>query len=46
VQGTVGPGFTIKLMLGAEGLKLKKGVRYRFASTTSRRSDFHLMGRD
>jgi plastocyanin len=46
VQGTVGPGFTIKLMLGGKKVsKLKQGVRYRFAiNDRSSIHDFHLMG--
>lgn len=46
VQGTVGPGFTIKLTLaGKKVTKLKKGVRYRFLiRDRSSIHDFHLMG--
>jgi hypothetical protein len=47
VQGTVGPGFTIKLTLaGKKVTHLKKGVRYRFQiRDRSPIHDFHLMGR-
>ena len=46
LQGTVGPGFTIKLTLdGKKVAKLKKGVRYRFQiRDRSPIHDFHLMG--
>jgi plastocyanin len=46
VQGSVGPGFTIKLTLGGKKVtKLKKGVRYRFLiRDRSSIHDFHLMG--
>jgi hypothetical protein len=46
VQGSVGPGFTIKLTLaGKRVTKLKKGVPYRFQiSDRSPIHDFHLMG--
>jgi plastocyanin len=46
VQGTVGPGFTIKLTLaGKKVTKLKKGVRYRFQiRDRSASHDFHLIG--
>ena len=46
VQGTVGPGFTIKLTLnGKKVAALKKGVRYRFLiRDRSSAHDFHLMG--
>jgi plastocyanin len=46
VQGTVGPGFTIKLTLaGKKVIKLKSGVRYRFLiSDRSPIHDFHLRG--
>lgn len=46
VQGTVGPGFTIKLTLaGKKVTKLKKGVRYRFLiNDRSPIHDFHLRG--
>ena len=46
VQGTVGPGFTINLMLGGKKVsKLKKGVPYRFAiNDRSSIHDFHLKG--
>lgn len=46
VQGTVGPGFTIKLTLaGKKVTKLKKGVPYRFQiRDRSAIHDFHLMG--
>jgi hypothetical protein len=46
VQGTVGPGFTIKLTLaGKKVTHLKKGVRYRFQiRDRSPIHDFHLMG--
>lgn len=46
VQGSVGPGFTIKLTLGGKKVTtLKKGVRYRFAiSDRSSIHDFHLTG--
>jgi plastocyanin len=46
VQGTVGPGFTIKLTLGGKKVtKLKKGVRYRFLiSDRASIHDFHLRG--
>ena len=47
VQGSVGPGFTIKLTLaGKKVTKLKKGVPYRFQiRDRSAIHDFHLMGR-
>ena len=46
VQGSVGPGFTIKLTLaGKKVTKLKKGVPYRFQiRDRSPIHDFHLMG--
>jgi len=46
VQGTVGPGFTIKLTFGGKSVTaLKAGVRYRFAiSDRSSIHDFHLTG--
>ena len=46
VQGTVGPGFTIKLTLaGKKVTKLKKGVPYRFQiRDRSPIHNFHLMG--
>jgi plastocyanin len=46
VQGSVGPGFTIKLTLaGKKVTKLKKGVPYRFQiRDRSAIHDFHLMG--
>ena len=46
VQGTVGPGFTIKLTLaGKKVTTLKKGVPYRFQiRDRSPIHDFHLMG--
>jgi plastocyanin len=46
VQGTVGPGFTIKLTLnGKKVTTLKKGVPYRFLiRDRSTSHDFHLMG--
>jgi plastocyanin len=46
VQGTVGPGFTIKVTLGGKKVtKLKKGVRYRLViSDRSSIHDFHLIG--
>ena len=46
VQGTVGPGFTIKLTLaGKKVTKLKKGVSYRFQiRDRSSIHNFHLMG--
>ena len=46
VQGTVGPGFTIKLTLaGKKVTKLKSGVPYRFQiRDRSPIHDFHLMG--
>jgi len=46
VQGTVGPGFTIKLTLaGKKVTKLKKGVPYRFQiRDRSPIHDFHLTG--
>jgi hypothetical protein len=46
VQGTVGPGFTIKLTLaGKKVAKLKRGVRYRFLiRDRSSIHDFHLSG--
>jgi len=46
VQGTVGPGFTIKLTLaGKKVTRLKKGVPYRFQiRDRSSIHDFHLMG--
>ena len=46
LQGTVGPGFTIKLTLGGKSVtKLKKGVPYRLVvSDRSPIHDFHLMG--
>jgi plastocyanin len=46
VQGTVGPGFTIKLTLnGKKVTTLKKGVPYRFLiRDRSTAHDFHLMG--
>jgi plastocyanin len=45
-QGTVGPGFTIKLTLGGKKVTtLRKGVRYRFLiRDRSSAHDFHLMG--
>ena len=46
LQGSVGPGFTIKLTLaGKKVTKLKKGVPYRFQiRDRSPIHDFHLMG--
>ena len=46
VQGSVGPGFTIKLTLaGKKVTKLKKGVPYRFQiRDRSAIHDFHVMG--
>ena len=46
VQGSVGPGFTIKLTLaGKKVTKLKKGVPYSFQiRDRSAIHDFHLMG--
>ena len=46
VQGTVGPGFTIKLTLAGKNVtKLKKGVPYRFqVRDRSPNHDFHLTG--
>ena len=46
VQGSVGPGFTIKLTLaGKKVTKLKKRVRYRFLiRDRSSIHDFHLIG--
>jgi len=46
VQGSVGPGFTIKLTFaGKKVTKLKKGVPYRFQiRDRSAIHDFHLMG--
>ena len=46
VNGTVGPGFTIKLtMQGKNVTKLKAGVAYRFViSDRSSIHDFHLSG--
>jgi plastocyanin len=46
VQGTVGPGFTIKLTLaGKKVTKLKKSVPYRFQiRDRSPIHNFHLMG--
>jgi hypothetical protein len=46
VQGTVGPGFTIKLTLaGKKVAKLKRGVPYRFQiRDRSSSHDFHLIG--
>jgi len=46
VQGTVGPGFTIKLAFsGKKVTKLKKGVRYRFLiRDRSSFHNFHLVG--
>ena len=46
VQGTVGPGFTIKLTLAGKNVaKLKRGVPYRFQiRDRSSSHDFHLIG--
>jgi plastocyanin len=46
MQGSVGPGFTIKLTLGGKkATTLKKGVRYRLViSDRSSIHDFHLRG--
>jgi hypothetical protein len=46
LQGSVGPSFTINLMLGGKKVtKLKKGVRYRLViSDRSSIHDFHLTG--
>lgn len=46
VQGTVGPGFTIQLMLNGKNVtSLKKGVPYRFMiRDRSSIHDFHLTG--
>lgn len=46
VQGSVGPGFTINLMLGGKKVTtLKQGVRYRFLiNDRASIHDFHLSG--